>query len=76
MTAITDQINLEEIKMWLEYGDQKAIAESLGIKNPERVSQVLGGHVKNFKILSACLDKAIERKAAILNRAERLKQLQ
>jgi predicted XRE-type DNA-binding protein len=70
-----DKEQLEEIKRWLKHGDQELIAGKLNV-DASRVSQVLSGGSPNLEILEACIEKAIERKAKIVNGMSRLKQLQ
>lgn len=68
-------VDLEEIKRWLEHGDQQEIADDAEC-DPSYVSRVLSGHAINHAVLDAALEKAIQRKAKILSKMDRLKQLQ
>lgn len=69
-------IDLTEIKRWLQRGDIKAIAKDVGV-DPSYVSLVLAGKpgCVNHTIIEKAIDKAIERKSAITQKLERLKQL-
>lgn len=67
-------VDLSEIKTWLQRGDIKAIAKLVGV-DPSYASLVLSGKHVNHDVIHAALDKAIERKAAYSGKIERLKQL-
>lgn len=67
-------IDLEEIKRWLKRGDIKKIAKDEDV-DPSYASRVLSGQFPNHAIISRALDKAIERKSAIMGKLERLKQI-
>lgn len=67
-------IDLKEVKRWLKRGDMQKMASSLGF-TPQYVSLVLGGKHPNHEIIEMAIDKAIERKAAITSKMERLRQI-
>jgi len=68
-------LKLEEIQKWLgQRGDYEAIAKTSGYK-ANYVSKVLNGAFKNYKIIDAAIDLAIERKTTILQKMERLNSI-
>jgi hypothetical protein len=74
MTALATS-DLEEIKKWIQRGDGKTIAEKTGF-HKNYVYNVLNGHHMNAEIICAAADIALERKARVLSKVEKIKQLQ
>lgn len=57
-----DEIDIDEVKEWLEKGDIARVAAEVKI-SPRQASKVLRREAKNFTFMEKLYEKAIKRKA-------------
>lgn len=67
-------IDLKEIRKWLEHGRIQQIAEACDLK-PQAASKILQGKVKrpNVKFLNAVMDEALRNKRTLMEKQKALK---
>ncbi len=71
-----EEIDVEEIKKWLESGEIMKLAEEFGI-TPTTAYRHLSPKAKrrNLKFVLKCAERAIANKAMIVNAVRRLKEM-
>lgn len=68
------EIDFEEIKKWLEYGEIAILAKENMITRASAYN-ILNGKTKNFSFIEKAMTKAFENKARIMNGQDRMKKI-
>jgi Holliday junction resolvasome RuvABC DNA-binding subunit len=69
-----EELDFEEVKKWLQYGDIAELAKQFGISR-NAASAILNKRKKNFKFMAKLIERATENKLKMTHGLERLKGL-